>query len=272
MKPRSAPKAGGRRNAPAGDGERLQKLLSQLGLASRREAEAWIRDGRLSVNGVPAVLGVRVQPTDQLRLDGRLIRQRSSEEAPVFLVHRSPGEPLLPVSGATASGIELRTSVAERLPRSAGKRFMSVSPMPAMDGGLELLSADGRAITQLQRAVHGLEAEYSIRVRGELLPGQIEAALRGQLDSGETLQVKLLEASGGEGANRWYRLVALGASGKQIRQLLERQAATLSRILRVRLGTLQLERDMPRGHWRELTPEELDGLLSATNPVHPDAA
>src|SRR5215468_11549599 len=79
------------------ESERLQKVLSRAGLASRREAEDWIRAGRITINGEPAVLGVRVGPSDQIRLDGRLIRQlHSTGTAHVFLIHRSPGESLQP--------------------------------------------------------------------------------------------------------------------------------------------------------------------------------
>jgi 23S rRNA pseudouridine2605 synthase len=70
------------------------------------------------------------------------------------------------------------------------------------------------------------------------------------------------ESAGGEGANRWYAITARGASGKEIRQLFERQAAIVSRVLRTRLGTLSLERSLARGHYRELTHEEVQGLLA----------
>ena len=80
--------------------ERLQKVLSQLGLGSRREAEAWIRAGRVTVNGKAAALGMRVAADDQLKLDGRPIRRQVTRDVPVFMCHRSPGEPLLaPRSG-----------------------------------------------------------------------------------------------------------------------------------------------------------------------------
>src|SRR5450631_4237767 len=105
--------------------ERLQKVLSQLGLGSRREAEGWIRAGRVTVNGKPAVLGMRVAGDDQLKLDGRLIRRQVTKDVPVFLVHRSPGEPLLPPrsagggassadsGAAAASGAAPGASIAE---------------------------------------------------------------------------------------------------------------------------------------------------------------
>jgi 23S rRNA pseudouridine2605 synthase len=253
----------------ASPAERLQKVLSQLGLGSRREAEGWIRAGRVTVNGKAAVLGMRVGLDDQLKLDGRLIRRQLTQQVPVFLVHRSPGEPLLPprapASGvaAVATGAAAGASIAERLPRRAGRRFISISPMPTVDGGLELLTADGGLATRLQRAVHALEMEFSLRIRGELSAEQQRAILQGMLDRGSTLRVLQLEPSGGEGSNRWYRLLAAGASGNDVRQLIERQAVTLVRMLRTRLGTLALPRSLARSHWRALEGVELSALLGS---------
>jgi 23S rRNA pseudouridine2605 synthase len=243
--------------------ERLQKVLSRLGVASRREAEQWIRAGRLTINGHPAAIGDRVSTGDQLRLDGRLIRQPPPRRLPLLLCHRSPGVPLLPV----ADGSE---SLAARLPASAGKRFMSISPMPQIDGGLELLSADGALAGRLQRAVRSQQVEFSLRVRGELGESQQAGILAGQLDSGVTLPIQSLTPAGGEGSNRWYQLVAQGVSGNDLRQLLERQGVSSSRLLRTRLGAVQLERALPRGRWRELSEAETEALLHPAPP--PDAA
>ncbi len=246
--------------------ERLQKVLSQLGLGSRREAEAWIRAGRVTVNGKAAVLGMRVAADDQLKLDGRPIRRQVTKDVPVFMCHRSPGEPLLPPRTA-ARGADTGTapgaSIAERLPRRAGRRFISISPMPTVDGGLELLTADGLLATRLQRAVHALEMEFSLRIRGELSAEQQQAIREGMLDRSSALRVLQLEPTGGEGSNRWYRLLAAGASGNDIRQLIERQAVTLVRMLRTRVGTLALPRTLARSHWRELEGTEVTALLGS---------
>jgi 23S rRNA pseudouridine2605 synthase len=253
----------------------VQKVVAQLGLASRREAEQWIRAGRLTVNGEPAALGMRVGPQDQLKLDGRLIRRRglAPEHPPaVLLIHRSPGEPLLDARVKRAAeppvdaGAPARAaSVAGRLPRRAGRRFISISPLPTVDGGLELLTADGAAASRLQRAMHNREMEFSLRIRGELSEQQSQSILRGLLDDGRALHITALEPSGGEGSNRWYRLVTVGASGNDIRQLVERAAAVLVRMLRTRIGDLSLPRTLPRGHWRELTEAELASLAGALN-------
>jgi 23S rRNA pseudouridine2605 synthase len=276
---RSRPRAGGRRSGAAarraapraravaaivGAGtsdERLQKVLARAGLASRREAEAWIRAGRLTINKRVATLGARVAPHDELRLDGRIVRARPPAAARAFLCHRSPGEALSTTALPADTTAAARTALLERLPRRAGRRFIAVSPMPRSDGGLELVSADGELALRLQRAVRALTSEFGVRVRGELGEGQLEGIRAGMLDSGERLAVERCLAAGGEGANRWYTLTVRGASGKQVRQLVERQGALVSRVLRTRLGPVVLERTLMRGRFRELTQEELRALL-----------
>ncbi len=261
-----------------GEPERLQKVLARAGLASRREAEAWIRAGRLTVNGQAASLGVRVGPGDEVRLDGRVIRQRApSSGGRAYIYHRSPGESLEGSPGPSQSGERVSAPAAgnplfERLPKRAGRRFVVVSPMPRIDGGLELLCGDGELAARLQRCVRGLASELSVRVRGELTEQQIAGVLGGVLDSGERLAVLSCEPAGGEGANRWFAITARGASGKDVRQLFERQGAIVSRVLRTRLGTIALDRALARGHFRELDREEVQALVLAGSPEARDSA
>ncbi|MEZ5532822.1 MAG: S4 domain-containing protein [Steroidobacteraceae bacterium] len=247
-------------NAPPG--ERLQKMLASQGLASRREAEAWIRAGRLTVNGQVATLGLRVGVRDDVRLDGRPIRRRTAAGgASVFLAHRSPGESL---QTPDESGY---ASLLARMPKRAGRRFIAVSPMPRVDGGLELFSSDGALALRLQRAARRVDVDFRVRLHGELPAERLAQLLAGEIDSGERLTVLGCEAAGGEGSNRWYALATRGASGKSVRQLFERQGATVSRVLRVRFGTLVLDPLLPRGRSRALTDSELAALLDAAEPV-----
>ena len=295
-RPRNASPAGASpAQAPAARaGERLQKALARLGLASRRAAEEWIRAGRLTVNSHPAELGMRVSAADQIRLDGRLIRHRPAAAQQVLLCHRSPGEPLAPPrrsrhAGADAAAIdsgnippqarasgsdvapgqdraerdEVPASLIERLPRIAGRRFVPVSPMPLPDGGLELVTSDGELAERLQRAVRGLTVEFRVRVLGGLDETQLEQLRAGQLDRGIALEVLECQPAGGEASNQWYALSVRGASGKDVRQLFERQGARVSRILRTRLGPVSLDRALGRGRFRRLNPEELRSLLAA---------
>lgn len=242
-------------------------MLSRAGLASRREAEDWIRAGRITINSQPAVLGARVSPTDQVRLDGRLIRQRETTGAiTAFICHRSPGESLTQPTAATATeGDDAPVggpALIERLPSRAGRRFITISPMPRVDGGLELVTSDGELGVKLQRSVRHLVSQFSVRVLGELSEEQIQNILEGSLDTGDRIEVTLCEPGGGEAANRWYTLVARGASGKEARQLFERQGALVSRVQRTHMGPITMERTLGRGQFRELTSDELSALLA----------
>jgi 23S rRNA pseudouridine2605 synthase len=232
-------------------------VLAQAGLASRREAEAWIRAGRLTINGVVATLGARVAADDELRLDGRPVHARRPTGGRIFLCHRSPGEPLTEAAEAP------RAPLAGRIPRRLGRRLIAISPMPRADGGLELLTSDGELAARLQRGVHALASEFGVRVHGELSEAQLQGVLGGELDSGAQLAIERCEPAGGEGANRWYQITGRGTSGRELRRLLERQGAQVSRVLRTRLGPLTLERSLPRGRFRELSQEELRALLPA---------
>lgn len=239
------------------DGERIQKVLAQAGLASRREAEAWIEAGRVTVNGQPAALGQRVQGRDELRVDGRVVRRsrdasRLGAAATVFLCHRSPGE-------------SLREEMMARLPRRTGRRFLAVSPMPDIDGGLELVTTDGALAERLQRRVREWPVAFRVRVRGELPPAALAGIEAGALDDGRTIKVVAVAGSeeGAEIANRWYSIDTVGASGKDLRRLVERQGALVSRVLRTAFGPLSLTRDLNRGHFRALEPEEAAALGAA---------
>jgi len=203
-----------------------------------------------------------VAPGDELRLDGRVVHARAPVGARVFLCHRSPGEPLAEPIGAAAPASGERTAMLGRLPRRLGRRFIAVSPMPRPDGGLELVTSDGGLAARLQRGVHAFSSEFGVRVRGELSDTQLQGILGGALDSGAHLAIERCDVAGGEGSNRWYQIAARGASGKEVRQLVERQGALVSRVLRTRLGPLALERSLSRGRFRELSQEELRALLS----------
>lgn len=245
------------RSTPPGVAERLQKFLAQRGLGSRRGVEEWIRAQRLTVNGRIAELGQKVTTADDIRLDGRPIRTRAAAAAQVFIFNRSPGDPL---RESTAE----RAALIERLPKTAGRRFVAVSPMPGIDGGLELVTSDGALAAKLQRANHQLPCEFSVRVKALLGPDQLAGVESGKLDRPARMAVESVSTSDAdlEGSNRWYSIVARGASGKDIRQLFERQGVLVSRILRVSMGSVALDKSLARGQYRQLEDEEIQGLLA----------
>jgi 23S rRNA pseudouridine2605 synthase len=141
--------------------------------------------------------------------------------------------------------------------------------MPRQDGGLELVSSDGEVAERLQRAVRGLTGEFSVRLHGALDETQLASVRSGELDGGERLSVLDCEPRGGEGTNQWYAFTARGASGRAVRQLFERSGGTVSRVLRIRLGTVTLDRSLSRGRFRKLAQSELDRLLGREGEAPP---
>jgi 23S rRNA pseudouridine2605 synthase len=242
--------------------ERLQKYLAQRGLGSRRVVEEWIREKRISVNGRIAELGQKVTHHDEIRLDGRPIKTRAAASAQVFIFNRSPGDPLREADGE-------RAALIDRLPRTAGKRFVAVSPMPGIDGGLELVTSDGALADKMQRASHRLACEFSVRVKALLGPDQLAGVESGRLDRPTRMQIESVKTSEAdlEGSNRWYAVIARGASGKDIRQLFERQGVLVSRILRVSMGAVKLDKSLSRGQFRQLETEDVDALLKPASPA-----
>jgi 23S rRNA pseudouridine2605 synthase len=253
--PRPRPTPAGPARGPGP--ERLQKYLAQRGLGSRRAIEEWIRAQRITVNGRIAELGIKVTAQDDIRLDGRAIRVRAAADAQVFLFNRSAGDPLREGEGT-------RAPLVERLPKSAGRRFIAVSPMPSIDGGLELVTSDGALAARLQRASAKLRCEFTVRVKGLLGPDHLEGVRSGKLDRPTRMQVASVTTSEKdlEGSNRWYSIVAVGASGKDIRQLFERQGALVSRIMRISMGNLALDKTLSRGQYRQLEDEEVSAFLA----------
>jgi 23S rRNA pseudouridine2605 synthase len=262
-RPRSGP--GGPARGP--EPERLQKFLAQRGLGSRRAIEEWIRAQRITVNGRIAELGLKVTAEDDVRLDGRAIRTRAAAAAQVFMFNRSAGDPLREADGE-------RAALIERLPKSAGKRFIAVSPMPSIDGGLELVTSDGGLAAKLQRAVHQLETEFTVRVKGLLGPDHLEGVKSGKLDRPTRMVISSVTTSEAdlEGSNRWYSVTAQGASGKDIRQLFERQGALVSRVMRISMGSLALDKTLSRGQYRQLEDAEIGALLSPPATPGPENA
>lgn len=244
------------RSTPAGVAERLQKYLAQRGIGSRRAVEEWIRAGRLSVNGRIAELGIKVSHADDIRLDGRPIKTRAAASAQVFIFNRSPNDPLQEADGD-------RQALIDRLPKTAGRRFIPVSPMPGIDGGLEVVTSDGALATKLQRAIHQQRCEFSVRIKGQLGPDQLAGVKSGKLDRPARMTIETLTTSEAqlEGSNRWYSVIVRGASGKDIRQLFERQGMLVSRTLRVAIGGVKLDKTLSRGQFRALEDTDIDSLL-----------
>ena len=247
--------------------ERLQKVLAALGLASRRDAEQWIRAGRVTVNGQPAVLGQRVEPRDRIAVDGRRIRAERAARADLVLIyHRPPGETLKGIPG-TAAG----ATTYDRLPALRGRRWLPLAPLAPTDSGLEVFTTDGELRAAVSRLAARLGAVYAVRVGGEPTDALMGALPAAALAADPPFEIAHVTALGGEGRNRWFEFELRSGHGRELRSLLSAAGLEVSRILRTRLGPVTMDRAIARGRHRELGEEERDALYAAVGLANPAA-
>jgi len=239
--------------------ERLQKRLAAAGVGSRREIERWIREGRLQVNGAVPPLGARLKAQDQVTLDGRPVRHEGraasgESRSRVLLLHRSPGERLEIEAAVT------RAATALKLSHVRG-RWLAIQPLPAVDGGLEILTDDGALAQQVSRGVQRLGIEYVLRLRGELDEAMVEAFREARESEGAPMQILAAEGRRGQGTNHWLQVTVRGTRAALVRHWWNAHGLIVSRLMRVRFGPIRLGRELPRGRARLLTPGERRALL-----------
>lgn len=241
--------------------EKLQKLLANAGLGSRREIEVWISAGRVSVNGQIAKLGDRANPTDDLRLDGHLISRHKlvRRKLKVLMYHKPVGEV------CSRNDPEGRKTVFESIPRLNDGRWISVGRLDITTTGLLLFTNDGELANKLMHPSVEIEREYAVRVLGEVAEESLKALTNGiELEDGPA-KFERLSVAGGEGANHWYHVVLKEGRNREVRRMWESQGVTVSRLTRIRFGPLMLDRRLPLGSFRDLDKEELKALCEAVS-------
>jgi 23S rRNA pseudouridine2605 synthase len=236
---------------------RLQKLLAEAGLGSRRTIEGWIRAGRVSVAGRTAQLGDRASRTDEVRLDGRKLDLGSDAGAAqdLLLYYKPVGEV------TTRSDPGGRPTVFERLPPPRQGRWISVGRLDVSTAGLLLLTTDGELAHRLMHPSGEVEREYLVRVRGR--PGYevIRSLLDGVvLEDGPARFDRISTDSGGQGGYSSFRVVLHEGRNREVRRLWEAVGFEVSRLLRIRYGPVELPRDMRPGSARRADDATLERL------------
>ncbi|MEW8626983.1 MAG: 23S rRNA pseudouridine(2605) synthase RluB [Candidatus Thiodiazotropha sp.] len=241
-------------------GDRLQKVLANAGLGSRREIEGWIAAGRVEVNGKLAELGLRVLPEDTIRVDGRPVSKRKLE-APnrEVLVYNKPEGELV-----TRNDPENRRTVFQSLPRLDHGRWIPVGRLDINTSGLLLLTTDGELANQLMHPSQQVEREYAVRVMGEVTEEQLHQLTHGvELEDGPARFEEIVE-SGGEGINRWFHVVIMEGRQREVRRMWEAVGCRVSRLKRVRYGSVLLESALKVGRWRYLKAKEIEELANVS--------
>ncbi len=241
--------------------EKLQKVLARAGYGSRRQIEQWIAEGRVQVNGEPARLGDRVTGTERIRCNGRLVPREklAGSQRKVLMYHKPVGEM------STRHDPEGRTTVFNALPGLGSGRWISIGRLDLNTLGLLLFTNDGELANALMHPSRAVEREYAVRVFGEVDQAMLQRLQTGvELEDG-TAAFDSVVAGGGdrEGGNQWFHVVLREGRRREVRRLWESQGVQVSRLIRVRYGPIRLPRDLPRGKWRFLKPEQVDALARA---------
>lgn len=238
-------------------GEKLQKVLARLGVASRRDSEQWIKDGRIKVNGLVAHLGMRVTRRDSISVDGEAVKQdkETATLRRVILYNKPEGEV------CTRRDPEGRPTVFERLPRLKAGRWINIGRLDINTTGLLIFTTDGELANRMMHPSNNMDREYAVRVRGEVTEEMIENLLKGVvLEDGPARFTDIQVAPEGDGLNRWYHCVVMEGRNREVRRLWESQGVVVSRLKRVRFGPVFLTSALSVGRWRELNQAEVDIL------------
>lgn len=232
--------------------DRIQKILSAAGVCSRRQAEEFLRSGRVAVNGTAASLGDRADPeADQITLDGRPIRLPA--EKLYLMLHKPRGVV------TTLSDEKGRPSVAE-LVSGCGGRVYPVGRLDMDSEGLLLLTSDGAFAQRLAHPSHRIEKEYHVTVTGRLEDCEARLEALTALEDGSPIVPAQVRTVAERGGRRVLSVVICQGLNRQVRRMCALAELHVERLVRVREGPLELG-TLPTGRWRFLTAGERERLL-----------
>ena len=254
-------------------GERLQKILAQAGIASRRKAEEIILEGRVQVNGTTVTeLGTRADATkDHIRVDGKLLQ--GPEQQRYYMLNKPRGYV------TTLDDPQKRPTVMQLMQQKAGPhgdqvRLYPVGRLDYLSEGLLLMTNDGALANALSKAAAGVEKTYLVKVsgvptnegldqirRGIMIDrGRLDEVRAGRRDRILTAPAKLELVRGGD--NPWFELTLTEGRNRQLRKMFEEIGHHVEKIRRIGYGALRL--DVPPGEYRELKPGEVMALDRAS--------
>jgi len=239
--------------------ERLQKLIANAGYGSRRWAERLIEQGRVSLNNRDVKLGDKALINDKVRIDGKLIdlKRYAETETKVLILNKQAG------FICSTKDVEGRKSVFDLLPENS--RWIMVGRLDLNSSGLLLFTNNGELANKLMHPSSQIDREYAVRVLGKVKEEHIQKLTNGvELEDGFAKFHKVTEG-GGEGANRWYRVVIREGRKREVRRLWEFLNFKVSRLIRTRFGDIRLPDNLRSNQSEYLKPKQVQALLNSVN-------
>jgi len=235
--------------------ERIQKILSSEGIASRRQAENLIREGRIKVNGLEAILGMSISRHDLIEIDGKKIEISEGKKAlRVLMYNKKIGE-----ISTTKDSLD-RPSVFQSLPKIINGKWISVGRLDINTSGLMLFTNDGKFANKLMHPSSNIEREYVARIRGKVEMDHIRELLEGlNLEDGKASFSDIQPGRKGK-TNQWFAMVIMEGRTREVRRMWESLGFAVSRLKRVRIGGLFLPANIKQGNYKELSEKEIKSI------------
>ena len=239
--------------------ERIQKLIANAGYGSRRWVERLIEQGRVSLNNHDVKLGDKAVLNDKVRIDGKLIdlKRYAETETKVLILNKQAG---FICSTKDDKG---RKSVYDLLPENT--RWIMVGRLDLNTSGLLLFTNNGELANKLMHPSAQIDREYAVRVLGKVKEEHIKKLTNGvELEDGFA-KFHNVTQGGGEGANRWYRVVIRDGRKREVRRLWEFLNFKVSRLIRIRFGDIRLPDKLRSNQSEYLKPKQVQALLNSVN-------
>ena len=254
------PAISGVNDAGERDGERLHKVLAQQGLGSRRNMEAMIAAGEVQVNGAKARVGQVVNEYDRVHVNRRKVTVKLGDDNPRILIyHKQSGEIV------SRDDPEQRDTVFDRLPRPDHGKWVAVGRLDYNSEGLMLFTTYGELANRFMHPRYEILREYSVRVLGELTPEQEDQLMDGiELDDGPARVLSLDRIDrDSDAANHWYKITLNEGRNREVRRMFEHLGLTVSRLIRISYGVVQMPSWLKRGQSKLLDEAETFEVLES---------
>jgi len=184
-----------------------------------------------------------------------MIRLRTSAPLPRIIIYHKPEGEIVSVRDPQG-----RPSVFDKLPHVRSSKWIAIGRLDFNTSGLLIFTTDGALANRLMHPRYQMEREYAVRIIGELTPEQIDRLTGGiELEDGLAKFDQLYD-EGGQGTNHWYRIVLKEGRNREVRRMFEALGITVSRLMRVRFGPVNLPPRLKRGMWLELIDAEVERL------------
>ena len=235
---------------------RIHKILADHGIGSRRGIESLIKQRKVKVNGELATLGQLVFEHDIFEVEGRTVRlsKKDPSKKRILMYNKKVGEI------SSRNDPDHKKTIFDSLPKLKSGRWVSVGRLDINTSGLILFTNDGSLANQLMHPSSNIEREYIARVHGQVTDQILNNLMKGvKLEDGFA---KFTDVQGGRkgNTNQWFAMVIMEGRTREVRRLWESQGLEISRLKRVRYGSLFLPASLKQGAFKELSKSEISAL------------